>query len=67
MAEVPLLEAVKMSTITPARIVGVADKKGTLEKGKDADIVLFDENININMTIIKGKIIYNNQNSYQKR
>lgn len=58
LADVPLPEAVKMMTTTPARIMQVADKKGSLVKGKDADIVIFDENINIKMTIIKGKVVY---------
>lgn len=58
-AAVPLPEAIQMITSTPARILGVADKKGSLIPGKDADIVLFDNDINIRMTIIKGEIIYN--------
>ena len=58
MADVPLTDAIKMITSTPARILEVSDKKGELAAGKDADIVIFDENINIQMTIIKGKIIY---------
>lgn len=58
-ADVPLPEAIQMITSTPARILGVADKKGSLLKGKDADLVLFDADINISMTIIKGEIIYN--------
>jgi N-acetylglucosamine-6-phosphate deacetylase len=57
MADIPLLEAVKMATATPARILGISDKKGSLAAGKDADIVLFDNDINIQMTIVKGKII----------
>lgn len=58
MADVPLLEAVKMMSSTPARIMNVADKKGSLVKGKDADIVLFDKDINIQTTIIKGRVVY---------
>ena len=38
--------------------LGVADRKGELAVGKDADIILFDDDINIAMTIIKGKIVY---------
>ena len=57
-ADVPLIDAIKMITTTPARILKVQDKKGSLEKGKDADIVLFDENINIQTTIIRGRIVY---------
>ncbi len=57
-AEVPLVDAVKMMTLTPARIVGVDDRKGSIEKDKDADLLIFDENINISYTIIAGNIIY---------
>lgn len=59
MADVSLLDAVRMMSSTPARIMNVADRKGSLIEGKDADIVLFDENINIQTTIIKGKVVYN--------
>jgi len=57
-ADVPLLNAVKMITGTPARILKVSDKKGALAPGKDADIVIFDSNITISMTMIKGRIVY---------
>lgn len=58
-ADIPLPDAIKMITATPARILKVSDKKGSLETGKDADVVIFDENINIHTTIIKGRIVYN--------
>jgi N-acetylglucosamine-6-phosphate deacetylase len=58
MAGVPLKDAVQMITSTPARIMGIDKKKGSLVKGKDADIVIFDENVNIQKTIVKGKILY---------
>jgi N-acetylglucosamine-6-phosphate deacetylase len=59
MAGVSLTDAVKMITTTPARIMGVSDKKGALVVGKDADIVIFDDEINVSMTIVKGRIVYN--------
>lgn len=59
-AEVSLVESVKMMTLTPARIMNIDDRKGSIEVGKDADLVIFDENINILYTIIDGKIIYRN-------
>jgi N-acetylglucosamine-6-phosphate deacetylase len=40
---IPLVEAIRMTTLTPARIVGVGDRKGSLEAGKDADIVIFND------------------------
>jgi N-acetylglucosamine-6-phosphate deacetylase len=57
-AEVPLVEAVKMITLTPARIIKIDNKKGSIKEGKDADIIIFDENINISTTIIEGNVIY---------
>lgn len=58
MADIPLVEAVRMMSRTPATIMGVEDTKGTLTVGKDADVLIFDENINIKTTIINGKIVY---------
>ena len=60
LAEVPLIEAVRMASETPARIMKISDRKGSLEVGKDADIVIFDEDIRIDTTIINGKVIYRN-------
>jgi len=58
LAGTPLPETIQMITITPARIMGIDKTKGSLAKGKDADVVIFDENINIKMTMIGGKIVY---------
>jgi len=57
-AGVSLPEAIKMITATPARILDMHHKKGDLTEGKDADIVIFDDQVNIAMTIIKGRIVY---------
>ena len=59
LAGVPLLDAIRMMTITPARIMHVDHQKGSLISGKDADIVIFTEDIIIQTTIVKGKIVYN--------
>jgi len=59
MADVSLCDAVRMITETPARILGVHDRKGELAADKDADILIFDEHINILTTIVNGKIVYN--------
>lgn len=53
---VPLIDAVRMMTSTPARIIGVADRKGALVPGKDADIIVFDERINIKTVITRGTV-----------
>jgi N-acetylglucosamine-6-phosphate deacetylase len=57
-AEVPLLNAVRMITRTPASILGIADRKGSLVAGLDADIVIFDEQIRVQKTIVGGRLIY---------
>jgi N-acetylglucosamine-6-phosphate deacetylase len=58
LAGVPLCDAVKMITATPATIIGVENKKGTLETGKDADLVIFDESIIVQATMVMGKWLY---------
>lgn len=55
---VNLPEAIRMASTTPARIMGVLNEKGTLQVGKDADIVLFDQNITIKHTMVEGNSIY---------
>ena len=58
LAGVSMKNAVTMITATPARIMGVLDRKGELVAGKDADIVIFDDQVNIHTTIVQGKIVY---------
>jgi len=53
-----LQEAIKMATINPAKVIGVDGRKGSLEPGKDAGIVIFDNNMNVYKTIVGGKIVY---------
>jgi N-acetylglucosamine-6-phosphate deacetylase len=54
---VPLLEAVRMASLTPARIIGVADRKGSLAAGKDADIAIFNDDFTTWNTLIGGRWI----------
>ena len=56
-AEIPLEDAVRMASETPARIMGVADRKGTLERGKDADILSLDDDLNVRAVWAMGKIV----------
>lgn len=58
LADVSLRDAVLMMSTTPARIMGVGNKKGSLIAGKDADIVIFNEDIQIQTTIIGGRQVY---------
>lgn len=58
LAEVPLVDAVRMMTLTPAKIMKIDETKGSIAIGKDADLVIFDENICIKNTIINGNVVY---------
>ena len=54
----PVWEAVNAASLNPAKRIGADGVKGSLEKGKDADIVLCDEEFNICRTISRGRTIY---------
>ena len=53
-----MTDAVRMITENPARVMGISNCKGALKAGMDADVVIFDENVNIRNTIINGKKVY---------
>ena len=57
------MEALKAITINPAEILGINDRVGSIEVGKDADLVIWDKHpfdlqANVEYTIIDGKIVY---------
>ena len=54
----PVYEVFKMASLNPANAIHCGDRIGSLEAGKDADIIITDENINIIRTIKKGNTIY---------
>ena len=56
-ADIPLEDAIRMASETPAKIMGVYDRKGSLEKDKDADIVVLDDNLNVRAVWSMGKIV----------
>ena len=51
---IPLTEAVRLITVNPARVMGLSDK-GDLAVGKDADIVVFDSDINVKNVFVGGE------------
>lgn len=59
LGEVPLTHAVQMMTMTPAMISKVDHRKGSLTQGKDADIIIFDEDISVKTVLIQGNVIKN--------
>ena len=57
LANVPLMEAVQMASMTPANIIG-AKHKGRLSPGCDADVVLFDGDVNVSYVMVQGVEVY---------
>lgn len=55
-----LYEAIALASLNPARAIGIDKSKGSIRIGKDADLAIFDENLNASMTISEGKIICRN-------
>ncbi len=54
--DIPLYKIVAAASLNPAKAIGVAKEKGSLEKGKDADIIITDNDFNVLKTIIGGKL-----------
>ena len=59
-SSIPLHECVNCASLNPAAAIGMADKKGSLDRGKDADIIICDETFRVRKTIIGGVIQYEN-------
>lgn len=55
---VPVPEAVEMASLTPATILGIADRKGRLAAGFDADIVVLGKDFTVQSTFVAGKEVY---------
>lgn len=53
-----LIEAVRMATDTPARVLGVERSRGALAVGRRADVAVFDQRFRVTMTIVNGAIVY---------
>lgn len=55
LAGVPLADAVTMATLTPAKVIGMDKCKGSLAPGKDADIIFFNEDIQVSTVMVMGR------------
>lgn len=53
----PLDQIVRMASLNPAMLAGVSDRKGSLEVGKDADILIFDDNILLQTVMVRGEVV----------
>ena len=58
-AGIPLEDACRMASETPAKIMGVYDRKGSLEAGKDADIIMFNDELALTYVMQMGREVTN--------
>jgi N-acetylglucosamine-6-phosphate deacetylase len=61
LAGVSVVDAVRMASLNPARALGLSAHKGSLEPGKDADIVLFTPEYLVTHTMVAGRVEYQDQ------
>ena len=54
-AKVPITHAFEMATSTPARLAGLAQRKGSLAQGMDADLILLNNDLSLVQAYVKGK------------
>lgn len=59
-----LTEQAQITSLNQAKRLGVEDRKGSILKGKDADLTLIDEDGNVSLTICNGEIAYINRSSF---
>ena len=59
-AGIPLTNTVRMASLNPSRVLGTEHYKGILAVGKDADLVIMDQDFDVKMTMLGGHIVYSN-------
>ena len=58
-ADCSLVEAINTVTKNPSKVLGISDSKGTISEGKDADLVLLNEDKSVHATFVEGALVYN--------
>jgi len=58
-------DAVKMATFNPAKVLGIDAERGILFPGLKGDVVVFDEDLKIKMTVVEGQIVYENKEEFK--
>ena len=58
---IPMDEAVRMASFNPAKVIKLDDSIGSIEIGKEANLVVLDNSYNVLMTIVRGKVVYSGE------
>jgi len=56
--ECSIVEALQAATLHPAQLLGITHRKGTLNVGADADLVVLDDDLNVRATFVRGELAY---------
>ena len=56
--ECSTVEALQAATLHPAQLLGLKQRKGTLDVGADADLVVLDDDLNVRATFVRGGLVY---------
>jgi N-acetylglucosamine-6-phosphate deacetylase len=54
----PVYELARMASLNPSKVIGLENKKGSIQIGKDADIILCDKDYNVKMTMVEGTVVH---------
>ncbi len=57
-ADIPLVDAVRMATLTPAKVIGIDGERGSIAQGKRADLCLLNKDLQVVKTVIAGNVVY---------
>ena len=57
-AQIPLVDAIRMATLTPAQVIGIDAECGSIAAGKRADVCVLDKNLEVVKTVIAGKVVF---------
>ena len=53
---IPLADAVTAAAVNPAKVLGIYDRVGSLDTGKDANVAVLDENLNLKAVLFHGSV-----------
>lgn len=59
--ELSILEAVTMASLSPAKVIGMDERKGSIKEGKDSDLIIFDGSMKVFATIVEGETVFSKQ------
>lgn len=57
-ARCTVMEALECASLHPATFLGISNRKGSLDFGRDADFVLLNDDLHIMATFIGGQLVY---------